>query len=207
MNERARRMVMDRMRRNRDYENRGMRARDYGYEDDYEYEDRRRRDYRDYNDYERDGKQGVKGTGPYGIGGRLYSRGRDYDDEDYEMDGGHPSGLMRLKKKDYMNWEKNLMNADGSKGKHFEPHQIKKVAEQLGINYEGYTEKELCMAANMLYSDYCEVIKQIRPDLTPEKEAIAYTKMAKAFLEDEDSPVEGSEKLALYYWCIVDNEE
>lgn len=231
MNDLARRVIMDRQRRAQDYARReqgsdsadyARRAMDYARRAmDYAREDyaRRNMDMRlsdeigtepEYpHETRRDGKQGVKGTGPYGIGGRLYSRGRDYgyDDEDYEMDGAHPSGLMRLKKKDYMDWEKNLINADGSRGKHFEAHQIKKVAEQLGINYDGYTEKELCMAANMLYSDYCEVIKQIRPDLTPEKEVIAYTKMAKAFLEDEDSPVEGSEKLALYYWCIVDNEE
>lgn len=152
-----------------------------------------------------DGKQGVKGTGPYGIGGRLYSRGSDFAmDGEYEMDGAHPSGLMRLKKKDLMKWEKQLENADGSHGKHFDPQQIKKIAEQMGIRYEGYDEKELCMAANMLYSDFCEVLKGIIP---PEKEVVAYTKMAKAWLEDPDSPVEGSEKLALYYWCIVKDEE
>lgn len=155
-----------------------------------------------------DGKQGVKGTGPYGIGGRLYSRGMDYgyDDQvvDYEMDGHHPSGLMHLKKKDYLRWEKHLENADGTKGKHFDAEHVKKIAEQIGVKYRGYDEKELCMTANMLYSDYCEVLKNIIP---PEKELIAYVKLAVAWLEDPDAPVEGSEKLALYYWCIVNDEE
>lgn len=237
MNDMARRMVMNRQnrrmkedyaRRNMDYEMDGARrtmtsdgAADYA---------RRAMDYaRRAMDYARrdndmrlsdpigtepeyphemmwDGKQGVKGTGPYGIGGRLYSRGSDYamDGNDYEMDGAHPSGLMRLKKKDYMKWEKNLENADGSHGKHFDPQHIKKIADQMGIKYDGYDEKDLFMAANMLYSDFCEVLKGVIP---PEKEVIAYVKMAQAWLEDPDSPVEGSEKLALYYWCIVSDEE
>ena len=70
---------------------------------------------------------------------------------------------------------------------------------------EGYTEDDLCMAANMLYSDYCEVLK---PYISrePEKEADFYVKMAKAFLDDEDAP-DGSAKLAMYYFCIADVDE
>jgi hypothetical protein len=234
MNDLARRMVMDRQRRRRDYE-----------QEDYAYEDRRRRRNQDYEMRRRDmrlsdpigtepeypqemwdGKQGVKGTGPYGIGGRLYSRGRDYadyDDYGYEdrprrnsdygyddyvvTDGAHPSGLMHLKKKDMMKWKKDIQNADGTRGEHFGMEQIEKAAQQLGIKYEGYDEKELCMTVNMLYSDFCEAIKMIRPDLPPEKEVVAYTKLAQAWLEDKDAPVDGSEKLALYYWCIVNDEE
>lgn len=240
MNDMARRMVMNRQRRIQD-----SRREDYAHNDMYDGADyaRRAMDYaRRAMDYARrntdmrlsdpigtepeypqemmwDGKQGVKGTGPYGIGGRLYSRGMDYADDDpemdgrrrrnldygdYEMDGHHPSGLMKLKKKDYMHWEKNLENADGTRGKHFEPEQIKKVAEQIGVKYRGYSEKDLCMTANMLYSDYCEVLRSVIP---PEKEIVGYVKLAVAWLEDSDAPVEGSEKLALYYWCIVSDEE
>ena len=233
MNDMARRMVMNRQnrrmqedyaRRNMDFEMDGAdyarRAMDYARRaEDYA---RRAQDYARRNTDMRlsdpigtepeyphemmwDGKQGVKGTGPYGIGGRLYSRGSDYAmDNDYEMDGAHPSGLMHLKKKDFMKWEKQLENADGSHGKHFDAQQIKKIAEQMGIRYHGYDEKELCMTVNMLYSDFCEVLKTIIP---PDKELLAYTKLAQAWLEDPDSPVEGSEKLALYYWCIVSDEE
>ena len=228
MNVMASRMVMDRQRRrNRDYESEdsARRGGDYASED-YA---RRAMDYaRRAMDYARragdmrlsdpigtepeypqetmwDSKQGVKGTGPYGLGGSRRNRDyRDYDDDDYEMDGHHPSGLMRLKKKDFKEWEKNLENADGTKGKHFEPDQIKHMAEQLGIKYREYDEKDLCMAANMLYSDYCAVLKNV---LTPDKELIGYVKLAQAWLEDPDASVEGSEKLALYYWCIVSDEE
>lgn len=214
MNDLARRMVMDRQRRMMD-----SRRRDY----EYDYEMRRRGDMRlsdpigtepEYP-FETDRKQGVKGTGPYGIGGRLYSRGRDYEmdgddyamgrrNADYEMDGAHPSGLMRLKKKDFMKWERNLENTDGTRGKHFDAQQVKTVAEQMGIKYHGYDEKELCMTVNMLYSDYAEVLKSV---ISPDRELVIYVKLAQAWLEDPDSPVEGSEKLALYYWCIVSDED
>lgn len=220
MNDLARRIAMDRMRSGRDYarRNRDYEREDYASSDrrrrarDYEMEgDRRRmRDYEDDRyDREMDGKQGVKGTGPYGIGGRLYSRNRDYemDGDDYEMDGA-PRGVdMRLRKRDYEEWKHALMNADGTHGEHFDKHQIEKTAEQMGIKYRDYDEKDLCMTVNMLYSDFCEVIKQIRPDLPPEKEVIAYTKMAQAWLEDKDASAKGSEKLALYYYCIVSDEE
>lgn len=240
MNDMARRIIMDRQRRMQDSarmnrnegEDYARRAMDYA---------RRAMDYARRNNDMRlsdpigtepeypqemvwDGKQGVKGTGSYGIGGRLYSRSRDYreydyDDDDYEtdgrrrrnmdyadyeMDGHHPSGLMRLKKKDFKEWEKNLENADGTRGKHFEAEQVKHMAEQLGIKYRDYDEKELCMATNMMYSDYCGVLKNV---LTPDKELMGYVKLAQAWLEDPDASVEGSEKLALYYWCIVSDEE
>lgn len=240
MNKTTRRIIMDRMNRENDY------ARNEKNYDERDYA-RRAMDYaRRAMDYARrnndmrlsdpigtepeypqemmmwDGKQGVKGTGPYGIGGRLYSRNHDYrgyDDDDYEMDhrrrrtsdyseyemdGHHPSGLMKLKKKDFKNWEHNLENADGTTGKHFEPEQIKHMAEQIGVKYREYDEKDLCMVANMLYSDYCGVLKNVLP---PDKELVGYVKLAQAWLEDPDASAKGSEKLALYYWCIVDDED
>lgn len=213
------------------------RGEDYGYDsrrryDRAEHEDMRRyRDRADENydramndsdyDYmdEEDGRRGVKGTGRYGIGGsRYYGRRRDrgsmpfsvegdirYDDYDYDYDMADYAGQQQIKlnKKDIQAWKRKMMNADGSRGEHFDMQQIMSAAEKLGIKFKEYDEKELCITANMLYSDYCEVLKSIVPK---DKEDIVYTKMAQAFLEDEDAP-EGSEKLALYYKCIVDDEE
>ena len=68
----------------------------------------------------------------------------------------------------------------------------------------GYNEKELCLAANMLYSDYAEVLK---PFIPREKEAVIYVNMARAFLDDPDAAVQGGEKLAAYYYAIVDDDE
>ena len=153
-------------------------------------------DYAD--DYEMDGRQGVKGTGRYGIGGsRYYPRRRDY--RDY----GEHEGEVMISPKHIKMWEKELKNADGSHGTHFEESQLMPIAQKLGIKFDMYSEEEFVLVANMLYSDFCEALKSI---VTPEREHIVYSKLAKAWLEDEDA-AQGSEKLALYYYCIVDDEE
>ena len=59
------------------------------------------------------------------------------------------------------------------------------------------------MTMNMLYSDLCEAL---RPMISPDKEAYCYAKIAQAWLEDDDGPAP-AEKLALYYYCIVDEDE
>lgn len=211
MNDLARRMIMDRRARGRDY--RG--ARDYGKGEyygeirgDYARNSKGQyaRDYRDYDYEELDGRRGVKGTGYYGIGGRGYDRRSEDYEEDYNYswrDGNHENGELRLTKSDIKEWKRNMENADGSLGEHFDGDKIKQMAEKLGVKYRGYDEKELCIVTNMLYSDFCEALRGVIP---AEKELMTYVKMAKAWLEDEDAP-EGSEKLALYYYCVVNDEE
>ena len=206
-----------------------------------------RRDYErggDRRDYDYDERRGVRGTGPYGIGGRRYpgrdragndydydrrdydynydmnmsrsyndmdyARGdRDYDRRDYAYDSDYRGGdynmhqEMKLTKEDIHRWKQKLQNADGTRGEHFDMQQIMHVAEKLGVKMNGFDEKDLCIVVNMLYSDYCKVIKKYVP---AEKELPVYVEMAKAFLEDADGP-KPAEKLALYYYCIADNEE
>ena len=166
--------------------------------------DRRRRDYRrdyrnDYGDYR---ERRDMNREDYRRDYRDYRDRRDYRDyRDYDYD--YADESMRLSKSDMKEWKKNLENADGTMGEHFQKEQIEDIAEKLGIHYKGYDENELCMTVNMLYSDYCDALKMYIP---PEKEAIAYVKMAKAFLEDADAP-EGWEKLSIYYNCIVKEED
>ena len=197
MNNTMRRVIMDR--RRNDY-----RRNDYAM--DYRRGDRARgRDYNDYDyEYERDdGRQGVKGTGRYGIGGsRYYGRDRAREGMEY-MDYAHEDGA-RLTRHDMMNWKEKMENADGSYGEHFTGGQIRQAVQAMGIEMKGYNEKEMCLTANMLYSDYCEVL---RPFIPKEKEAYVYVNLAKAFLEDPDSSVKGGEKLAAYYYAIVDDDE
>ena len=198
-----------------------------------------RRDYeRDRRDYDYDERRGVRGTGPYGIGGRRYpGRDRagsdyDYDRRDYDVnmsrsyndmdyargdyrdyrgdydyaDRDRDYGMhqeMKLTKEDMYRWKQKLQNADGTKGEHFDMQQIMHIVEKLGIKMNGFDEKDLCLVVNMLYSDYCKVIKKYVP---AEKELPVYVELAKAFLEDADGP-KPAEKLALYYYCIADNEE
>lgn len=216
MDEMTRRIVMDRRGR------RGGMRRDYGHRGTGTWE----ADIR--GEYERDGRRGVKGTGPYGIGGRRYY-GRDrarseydmpyddydrrggydghYDEDDYCYDYGYDYGMrdygggeMKLSKRELKRKERELMNADGSPAPHFrDMEQIRKAAEQVGARYDGYDEAEFAFVANMLYSDYCVALRKY---ITPERELMAYAELAKAWLDDEDAP-EGSEKLYLYVTEIV----
>lgn len=219
MNDFARRIIMDRRMRDRDYRRGGGRS-DYGrgqyegefrgdYESDYARGGRGRGgDYGYYDDEAMyDGRQGVKGTGRYGIGGsRYYGRrgdraSEDYADYNYDYARG---GEMRLGKHEMMEWKEKMENPDGSYGEHFTSTQIKQAVQSLGVQMNGYNEKELCLAANMLYSDYSEVLK---PFISREKEAVIYVNMARAFLDDPDAAVQGGEKLAAYYYAIVDDDE
>lgn len=147
--------------------------------------------YRDYDDYPR--------------------RHRDHDYE-YEHDRygrghreerHHEKGELRLTKSDIKHWKHMLKNGDGSTGEHFTMEHMREVIYHIGADFEEYDEMELCMTANMLYSDLCEAL---HPMIPKEKEAMVYATMAKDWLEDDDGP-EGSEKLALYYYCIVDGDE
>ena len=208
MNSTMRRVIIDRRMRNRDYRRGDYRSRsDYDRNGMRDRNDYGRGDYAgyDYDDEEAsyDGRQGVKGTGRYGIGGSRYY-GRDSAREGIEyMDYAHEDS-MRLTRRDMMNWKEKMENADGSYGEHFTGGQIRQAVQAMGIEMKGYNEKELCLTANMLYSDYCEVL---RPFIPKEKEAYVYVNLAKAFLEDPDGLVKGGEKLACYYYAMVDDEE
>ena len=218
MNDMARRMMDRRMRDRR--MNGVMDGRGRG--------DRRGGDYARYDRNREDGRRGVKGTGPYGIGGRRYygrdragddygridyndyaDYGEDYSDyadyNDYGDYGYNDYGeqKMHLTKRDISDWRQKMHNADGTKGAHFDTNRVMQAAERMGIHFNNFSEKEFAITMNMLYSDYCEALKSVIP---PDKEDMAYAKMAKAFLEDDDAP-EASEKLALYYYCIVCADE
>ena len=178
---------MDRADRN-DYRRRGANGRYMRDRADRRYDDRR-----DYNDRRRGGRD------PYEDDERDYRAYRSSNDGH-----GHEPNL-KLPKEDMRRWGDMLVNADGSEGMHFDKRMLMDRIKHMDADMEGYTEEDLCMAANMLYSDYCEVLKPyISRDA--EKEADFYLKMAKAFLEDEDAP-DGSAKLAMYYFCIADVDE
>lgn len=154
---------------------RDYRGRD-GHYDDYEYDMMGGRDYDDYRDYGYD-------YGEYR---------RDYGEDAYE-----------ISKRDMNEWKRDLVNSDGSHGEHFAAEKILNAANQMGVRFDKYTDKDFVMTANMLYSDYGKTLKTVVP---PDREAHIYAALAKDFLEDEDSALEGSEKLAVYYNCVVKDE-
>ena len=207
MNDTAKRIVEDRMRRDR----RGGRDYgDYGMDGRKDYRGDMRGDYRGSMEYrgeiEHDGRRGVYGTGRYGVGGRDHGedyRG-DYRGEDMRgRDYGEPKEEMKLSKSDMKRWTKMLKNGDGSTGGHFTREQLQEAMHTVGASFEGYDEADLCMTANMLYSDLGEALRSMIP---VEKEPMVYAKLARYWLEDEDG-TEGAEKLALYFYCIVEDDE
>lgn len=147
-----------------------------GHYDDYEYDMRGGRDYDDYRDY-------------------------GYDYGEYRRDYGEDA--YTISKKDMNDWKRDLINSDGSRGEHFTEEKIVMAAKQMGVRFDDYSEKEFAMTANMLYSDYGKTLKAVIP---PDRESHIYAALAKDFLEDEDSALEGSEKLAVYYNCVVKDE-
>ena len=104
-----------------------------------------------------------------------------------------------MTRRDMRDWKQMMENADGSRGAHYDMEKIMSVADKIGAKFEGYNEAEFCVATNMIYSDYCKVFKKyISSDILLEFCA----DVAKSFLEDDDGP-EPSDKLMLYYHCIV----
>lgn len=154
---------------------------------------RGRRDYNDYRDY-----RDYRGRGNVDFEGSMDFRDDEYDSA-YD---GRDSEALRLSKSDIHRWKQMLENEDGTHGAHYDMQQTVDIAEKIGINFgkDGFNEKEFCMAVNMMYSDYCKVAKKY---VSPDRELHFFAEMAKAFLCDVDAP-DPSEKLALYFNCIVD---
>lgn len=161
------------------------------------------------------------GSMPFNVSGDIYYDG-EYCEPEYESDYGRRDygrndrggdynydygrydygDNAKLTKRDMQEWKRKMVNADGTRGEHFTMERILPVAQQLGIRFDEYSDKELCMVVNMLYSDYCAVNRKY---ISPDKEIMYYVELAKAWLEDEDAP-EGSEKLARYYDYIVNSD-
>ena len=125
---------------------------------------------------------------------------RDYRDSRDMRDSRDYHDAPKLSKSDILRWKQKMENEDGTRGAHFDMQQIMNVAEKLNVKFDEFDEREFCIAVNMMYSDYCKVARKY---VAPDKELMFFAELAKAFLDDEDAP-EASEKLALYYHCIVD---
>lgn len=178
MNDTAKRYVIDRLMG----DERKMDRRDEPDERDY--------DERDYYDT-LDERRGVRGSG------RRRGR-RDYADDDY----GHHRNI-RLSKQEMLNWKRNMENTDGTRGEHYKGEQVMQAAEKLGIKFHDFTEKQLCLVTNMMYSDYGQVIKHA---MSGEKELLFCVELAVAYLDDPDGK-EPDEKLAMHYWCLTNLDE
>lgn len=174
-----------------------------------------RGDYRDYGEDYRGGRGGGRG-GRDSRGGDYGDYG-DYGEEDYRGRSRNSRGQftsrrdrgdygdeqdMRLSKEELKEWEKKLVNEDGSRGAHFDKEQIDQAARSMGIEPQEFGEGVLCATVNMMYSDYVGVAKKFGVDRIE-----YYIELAKAFLKDKDFDGDGAEKLFLYYTFIADDEK
>ena len=125
------------------------------------------------------------------------TRRMDYS-EDYR---GHHN--VRLSKSEMLNWKRNMENTDGTRGEHYKFDDVMHAAEKLGIKFHDFTEKQLCLVTNMMYSDYGQVIKHA---MTGEKELLFCVELAVAYLDDPDGK-EPDEKLAMHYWCLTNLDD
>lgn len=135
-------------------------------------------------------------TGYWGEPESDYARGgrRDYG---YDYAGDYGETLSR---EELEHWKKKLMKEIDEKDKQFfSKESIMNKAKQMGLKFDKYNEEELEVATLMVYTDYCKTLGTSNMDL--------YLRLAKDWLEDDDVAVKGGEKLAVYYDCIVSDEE
>lgn len=135
-------------------------------------------------------------TGYYGGGedyGRYDMRGRrdmNYDYGDYGE---------TLTKEELEHWKKKLLKEVEEKDKHFfETPAIEQKARQMGVQMKDYKPEELAVVSLMLYTDYCKTLKKYvgsNMDI--------YIDLAKDWMDDPDSEMKGSERLAVYHDEII----
>lgn len=153
-------------------------------------------------------------TGYYGGGSQDFGRGgrgRDYGDYNYDMRGGRDYGYdyadygdygdygESLTREELEHWKKKLMKEVDEKDKNFfEPQNIEQKAKQIGAEMQDYKPEELAVATAMAYTDYCKTLKKYIGNNME-----VYVELGKDWLEDKDSAVKGSEKLAIYHDEII----
>ena len=90
-------------------------------------------------------------------------------------------------------WTRGMKNEDGTKGPHWKMEQVKQLMAQKGLQYDPVS---LWVTLNMMYSDYCAVLKKHGVNTMD-----MYLDLACAFLNDSD--VGAEDKLAAYYQYVV----
>lgn len=159
----------------------------YGGAEDYA----RGRDYNYGEDY-------ARGRGRDYNYGNDYARGRDYGYMPYPpymMDYASQGGEY-LSDRDLQMWADKLMKKVEDKDKQFLSREnIRKRADEMGIKFEKYSFEEFYVVVLMKYTDHCKTLGTANMDI--------YLKLAKDFLEDEDSSLKYGERLAAYYDFVI----
>lgn len=104
-----------------------------------------------------------------------------------------------LSEKELEHWcEKLKKQLDDQEKQMFHKDIISQKAKSMGMQMQGFGEKELEVATLMVYTDYKRTIGK-NPDMA--------IRLAYDWLTDDDVAVKGAEKLAVYYDCIVEGDD
>ena len=133
-----------------------------------------------------------------------YNYGRDYGYMPYPpymMDYGYgrdyAQGGEYMPDKDLKMWADKLMRDVEDKDKQFLSREnIRKRADEMGIKFDKYSFEEFYVVVLMKYTDHCKTLGTANMDI--------YLKLAKDFFEDPDTALRYGEKLAAYYYDIVE---
>lgn len=133
-----------------------------------------------------------------------YNYGRDYGYMPYPpymMDYGYgrdyAQGEKYLSDKELKMWADKLMRDVEEKDKQFLSREnIRKRADEMGIKFDKYSFEEFYVTVLMKYTDHCKTLGTANMDI--------YLKLAKDFFEDPDTALRYGEKLAAYYYDIVE---
>ena len=143
---------------------------------DYEMDEARRR--RDYAEYD-----------------EARRRRRDYMEYDRRSDYMDYADYDHVKKEyeeDLEHWTHKLKHKDRF---NLPKHEVINKAKTMGAKFHEYSEEEFYAVYLMMVSDYSIA-----------NEPHTYLAMAKQFLEDDDIPMSGSEKVCKYLYEIVLND-
>lgn len=133
-----------------------------------------------------------------GSGGRGRGRDYGYDYGDYGYDDYGDYGET-LSEKELDEWCKKLKsNLDEREKQLFSKEAIMQKVKAMNKPMEGFGEKEIEIVTLMLLDDYKKTLGA-NPEIM--------VKLAYDWLDDKDAELKGAEKLAAYYFCIVEGEE
>lgn len=120
----------------------------------------------------------------------------DYNYQDYGYYGDYGKNLSH---EELEQWKSMLMRQVDDKDRQtFDINAVTQKAKQMGIQMHNFNEEELVVAMLIVYTDYGKILKQYVGNNMD-----IYIHLGAAFLNDEDSAVKGSEKLSVYYDCVV----
>jgi len=149
--------------------------------------------YTPYQDSRRYRRENYDGHYPYPYY-MDFARGRYSQNRDYE------SGKDYLEDEELMEWKETLMEEIDPQFKgQFEKNRLVQRGKEMGVEYKDFTEDEYVVTVLMMATDYGKTVGMNNID--------QMLRMAYDWLNDKDSAIKGSEKLAVYYDEIICADE